>query len=115
VSIWSGGSDFGAKEAVRRPFKHHARQTVRRVGHRIDTDAVAPDDDVVARGVSMHNDPAVSAPGSEKLAADPQQVARLLLVEGPSRANAGMHEEVIVDLVDQCQPAEKCLVPFGPR
>src|SRR3546814_21189894 len=67
------------------------------------SDAVAPHDDAAAGGVTVHDQLPMAPPRPQEFPADPQQVLRVLIIQGPPRFEPGVNEEVVARFVEQLQ------------
>src|SRR3546814_4163292 len=67
------------------------------------SDAVAPHDDAAAGGVTVHDQVPMAPPRPQEFPADPQQVLRVLIFQGPPRFDPGVNEEVVARFVEQLQ------------
>src|SRR3546814_9676568 len=84
MSDWS--SDVCSSDLVF--IQHDAGKAVCRKGHGVDADAVAPHDDAAAGGVTVHDQVPMAPPRPQEFPADPQQVLRVLIFQGPQIGRA---------------------------
>src|SRR3546814_3668118 len=80
-------------------LQHDAGKAVCRKGHGVDADAVAPHDDAAAGGVTVHDQVPMAPPRPQEFPADPQQVLRVLIFQGPPRFDPGVNEVVVARFV----------------
>ena len=80
-------------------FQHQAGQHTGGVGPGVDPDPVGSKLDLFGKTVSVHHDVVVLLGALSKILAYPQQVFIALFLEGDTRPDAGMDEQVVANLV----------------
>lgn len=100
----------GLQEIARGPVENHRGQRAGHEGAGVDADTVFPH--IRPRGdrVAMDDDVVMARPGIEEFAADPNQVALILVGQGDPRPDPGMNERVVALDMGEQQPVEKILV-----
>src|SRR5262245_24772443 len=93
----TGRPSIGLEETVVPPLQHKAGESPGKDGAGVDVDAVRQDFGLGDRRMAVDDDDAVIGAAQKELVPYPDEVVRRLAVEGDTRANAGVAEEVVAE------------------
>ena len=89
------GRNLGIEEPAVRSFDPQRGKHSRRIGPRVDADAVRPFLDLRRDGVAVDDDEPMIRIVEKETVPDPPQIGLPLLFESDSRPDSGMHEQIV--------------------